>query len=141
MNNYFKSWSQADVEAHNQRVAKGQPAQLPKVGQPPKPKKLRPRLNKLETDFREELKRRGHTIIYEQAVTLKLGFDCRYTPDLVTVTLNPVETVCWEVKGPKVWDDAMVKLRVAARIYPWLTFVLVKRDDAGAWVDVIVPAE
>lgn len=55
-----------------------------------------------------------------QRITLRLGDDCRYTPDFdVQVADGTLEF--HEVKG--FWrDDARVKIRVAADRYPWYAF-------------------
>lgn len=59
-----------------------------------------------------------------QSITLKLAFDCRYTPDFFVVDgANEVEF--HECKGFE-REDAMVKLRVAARLFPF-KFLLVKK--------------
>jgi len=66
-----------------------------------------------------------------EALTLILGHDCRYTPDyLVVTTLGFLEL--HEVKGFH-RDDAMVKLRVAARLFPWFRFLLVEREGGGGF--------
>lgn len=60
-----------------------------------------------------------------QNITLKLADDCRYTPDFAWVNLiGKFEFI--EVKG--FWrDDARVKIKVAARMFPWAKFKAVKR--------------
>lgn len=60
-----------------------------------------------------------------EAVTLKLGFDCRYTPDFYVV-LESGAVELHEVKGGKAWDDAMVKLKAAATQFPQFTFVFAR---------------
>ena len=66
---------------------------------------------------------------FEQ-VTLKLAPDCRYTPDFWIVENDGSVTV-EETKG--FWrDDAKVKIRVAATLFPWLRFVAL-RLTKGAW--------
>lgn len=63
-----------------------------------------------------------------EAVTLKLGPDCRYTPDFLIVPwewpLLPLEL--HEVKGKHAWDDALVKLRAAAGAFPEFRFFLMR---------------
>ena len=65
-----------------------------------------------------------------QSVTLKLGDDCRYTPDFTGIDDNGHFTA-WEVKG-FMRDDALVKIKTAARQYRWIKFVLVRRVK-GRW--------
>jgi hypothetical protein len=69
------------------------------------------------------------------AVTLLLADRCRYTPDfLVEHADGRLELE--ETKG--FWrDDARVKIKVAARLYPMFTFTalrLRKQRDGGGWV-------
>lgn len=89
-------------------------------------------LNKTETAFREFLAQRfaGYSVL-SQSVTLKLANGCRYTPDfIVPAGLLPMHA--YEVKG-FMRDDAGVKLKVAASLYPWIKFHLVTRLRNGAW--------
>ena len=100
------------------------------------PKKRGP--NKLEQDWIDSLRYGSQpTWLGYEAITLKLAHDCRYTPD-----------VAWqrdgllyfdEVKG-FFRDDAKVKLKVAARLFPWATFRLITRVK-GDWRVEIIQAE
>lgn len=66
---------------------------------------------------------------FEQ-VTLKLAPDCRYTPDMYVVH-NDGSVEFEECKG--FWrDDAKVKIRVAARLFPEFKFTAL-RLVRGAW--------
>lgn len=67
--------------------------------------------------------------LYE-SVTLKLGPDCRYTPDFFVVT-TAGRFELHEVKGFR-REDAMVKLRVAAGMFTWFRFFLVEKRQ-GQW--------
>ncbi|MBW3636432.1 MAG: hypothetical protein KY445_08200 [Armatimonadetes bacterium] len=60
---------------------------------------------------------------------------CYYHPDFFT--LKEGKLTAWEVKGPQFWDDAKVKLKVAAKEYPFIRFVLVMRDQTG-WTETEV---
>lgn len=99
---------------------------------PPK-KRLRQKssggLNKLESDFLVELNC-THPIVHVQAVKLRLGNGVNYTADFFAFQDGKV--YAFEVKGPHAWDDAIVKLKVAATMYPWIAFRLVWRES-GAW--------
>ena len=65
-----------------------------------------------------------------QSVTLKIGDNCRYTPDFPAIKAGTL--TFFEVKG--FWrDDARVKIKVAARTFPWARFVAVRRKK-GSWV-------
>ena len=63
-----------------------------------------------------------------EGVTLKLAADTRYTPDFL-VMLDNGNLECWEAKG--FWrDDAKVKIKVAASLYPF-RFIAVKKKGNG----------
>lgn len=94
--------------------------------------------NKLERDFGAWLRERS-PIVHEQAVTLLIANGVRYTPDFV-VGLHPFYEGCnktpaylraYETKG-FMRDDANVKIKVAASVYPWIEFWLVKRAPKGS---------
>lgn len=89
-------------------------------------------LNKTEQAFSDYL--RGELFelqeMFTQAITLKIGNGCRYTPDFVT--RHGGHFAAYEVKG-FMRDDAAVKLKVAASLYPWITFYLVTKRKGGGW--------
>ena len=102
--------------------------------------RLGDRMNKTERAYAELLdvrQRAGQVAAwYFGALTLRLGDDCRYTPEFLV--LLPDGTVeLHEVKG-FFRDDARVKIRAAASSYPFL-FRLIRRDRAG-WHNEEVPA-
>lgn len=84
------------------------------------------KLNKTERDFLEHLRLiRPLSWFGIQCITLKLADDCRYTCDFWERTPSGL-LYAYEVKG--FWrDDAKVKIKVAARMFPWIRFVVVKR--------------
>lgn len=116
-------------------------------------------MNKLESEYSahlETLKKAGLIESYSfECETLKLGPDCRYTPDFRVVRLVQIDPyknetahpdVMWhehrvefhEVKGtrrkkgstttsPYCEDDALVKIKCAAELHPY-KFILVWRD-------------
>ncbi len=94
-------------------------------------KSVEERLNKTECRWLAELRRRQYGPIHIQAVILQIGHDCRYTCDFFTPLPRPR---FWEVKGFR-RDDAMVKLRVAARVHSWAKFVLVEWEKK-AWIEM-----
>jgi predicted nuclease of restriction endonuclease-like RecB superfamily len=88
-------------------------------------------LNKTERAFLEHLKRiYDRSPIYSQDVTLRIGNGTRYTPDFM-VDL-PGGAVFFETKG-FMRDDAAVKIKVAARMYPLFRFHLVTKGKKGTW--------
>jgi hypothetical protein len=74
-----------------------------------------------------------------QSVTLKIANGCRYTPDFLTLGKAAVpegeadafNLHAYEVKG-FMRDDAAVKIKVAASLYPWIRFTLATKDG-DAW--------
>ena len=68
------------------------------------------------------------------AVTLKLADDCRFTPDFLIEHIDG-RLEFEEIKG--FWrDDARVKIKVAARLFPVFTFTALrarKVRDGGGW--------
>jgi hypothetical protein len=101
-------------------------------------KTKRPLLNRTESLWKAELERRGHNAIYAQSITLRLGDDCRYLPDLVTITPaldGAFSMTCYETKAPHAFRKAgIVKIKAAAKQYPFIRFVLVMRDKSN-WTE------
>lgn len=95
-------------------------------------------MNKTEAayaaDVLERRKQTGEVIDYWfERFTFKLANDCRYTPDFV-VMLASGELECHETKG--YWqDDAKVKIRVAASLFPFRFVAIQKQSkkDGGGW--------
>ena len=117
-------------------------------------------LNKTEAAFYEHLKRtsagtqdpaNGYPqrvdVLAPQTMTLRLGNGVRYTPDFATVTHahtvgneSAAQTLrFYEVKG-YMRDDAAVKIKVAASLFPFWHFYLVTKAKGGAWnIDPVFP--
>jgi hypothetical protein len=100
-------------------------------------------LNKTEQAFLDTyLKPRcGETeFILAQAMTLRLGNGVRYTVDFVLGSTIPatndyedgVHLQAYEVKG-FMRDDAAVKVKVAAFMFPWIKFHLATKIKGGGW--------
>lgn len=97
-------------------------------------------MNKLESAFAGllELKRLApdcDDVIYHcfEPVKLRLGpnWKTSYCPDFMVMDSEGIITF-YEVKG--FWeDDARVKIKVAAEMYPLFRFVAV-RQEKGAWI-------
>jgi hypothetical protein len=77
-----------------------------------------------------------------QAVTLLLANGVRYTPDFASFSKTSGRIVAHEVKG-FMRDDAGVKLKVAASVYPAIHFHLVTKRSkkaGGGWdIQEILP--
>lgn len=85
-------------------------------------------LNKTEKDYLTFLVGQRPQWCGVKSITLKLGHDCRFTPDfwmLDETGLRAIDTkASWKGGQPHVEDDAMVKLKVAARLFPFIHFVI-----------------
>jgi hypothetical protein len=89
------------------------------------------KLNKTELAFLYWLRAsETHREITIQSLTFKLGDDCRYTPDFTAI--RDRRLYIYEIKGH--WrDDARVKIKTAARIYRWCTFIAAQKRKGGGW--------
>ncbi len=145
----------AEVEAHNARVANGRacggseaPAASPggaaAGSEPPKAVLTRfsvtettdeAALNKTEKRYYQHLKRQGYQWLAAQAVTLKIADDCRLTPDFAHITREG-QFVLTDVKGFQ-REDALIKMKVAARMFPWARFEIVTYTKSGWEITVV----
>lgn len=96
----------------------------------------KPRLNQTERRYRDTFLRpmlaSGEALgVLEQAVKFRLADATYYTPDLIAV-LPGGQWWIIEVKGARTWDDALVKFKVAAELYPWWRWTMVQWKD-GEW--------
>lgn len=99
------------------------------------------KMNNLERAWAGVLEERGEHPFFE-AVTLKIGADCRYTPDFF-VMRDDLSLWFYETKGYATGNHAhsLVKLKAAADKFPMFYFVLVTRDtkkDGGAWRERVI---
>jgi hypothetical protein len=95
-------------------------------------------MNRTETAYAadlEVLKAAGDVAWYRfEGLKLRLADSTFYTPDFA-VMLSNGEMQCHEVKGH--WqDDARVKIKVAAEMYPFRFLAVTARPkrDGGGWV-------
>lgn len=95
---------------------------------PPPPSEVG--LNKLETEFLGMLDRGPFSEVESQSIKFRLGGRTWYTPDFIARSVPGGDLWCFEVKG-FMRDDAAVKLKVAASMYPWITWVLVTKGKLG----------
>lgn len=91
-----------------------------------------PKLNKLETDWRNVLRVTlpPGTEILEQAIRLRIGNGAWYKPDLAAV-VNGVLTL-WECKGPKKVKGVakgVLAIKAAASLFKHFKFMLVWKDN------------
>ena len=93
-----------------------------------------PKMNKLESRYNQRLellKRADEIVDYRfEGITFKLADDTRYTPDFLVVFKDRFEL--HECKG-HMRDDARVKIMVAAKLFPWFKFVII-REEKGSFI-------
>jgi len=111
------------------------------------PRRLRqqtgPLMNKLEAEFfgRIRFLYPNFPPVRPHAKTFRLCNGVRYTPDF-TASCWPragdssTETA-WEVKGPKSWDDAIVKIKMAAHEFPEICWRFAWKEG-GIWQEQII---
>ena len=90
-----------------------------------------PRQNRWELEWAIQLKAQTHLTVMSHAMKLQLASGCWYEPDIFAWDAHLNRLLAYEVKG-FARDDAVVKLKVAARVYPWIAFWLVWKDK-GQW--------
>lgn len=87
------------------------------------------KLNKTEAAYLRYLRALNPRYLGIQNITLKLADDCRYTPDFFAID-NMGVLHAREVKG--FWrDDAKVKIKVAARLFPFIKFTVATKTKDG----------
>lgn len=153
--NPFANWKYSDVEGHNDRVrmktARQHNAEQG-VGEyefrpspppaPPAPPAMRirqsatPLMNKLETEFFNRLYTQypNYARPRAQAVKLRLCNGVTYSPDIFALDWpkegGPSGATAWEIKGKHIWEDAIVKIKVAAHEWPEIVFWLCWKEGA-----------
>lgn len=98
----------------------------------PAPVKKRDGINKTEAAYGEHLemlKKAGEIVDYRfEPLKLRLADKTYYNPDYLVI--YPGHFEIHEVKG--FWrDDARVKIKVAAEMFPWFLFRAIQRDGKG----------
>ena len=69
--------------------------------------------------------------IKAQGLTLLIANGTRYTPDfIVSPAGDDVHlAIAFEVKGARIWDGSLEKLKTAASQFPWIKFMLAVRKS------------
>lgn len=98
-------------------------------------------MNKTEAAFASALECRRvcgevKRFIFE-GITFKLGVRCRYTPDFAVFPAEGA-LILYDVKGRKgdryyAKDDALVKIKTAATIYPGFIWAITWQGKDGKW--------
>ena len=90
-------------------------------------------MNKTERAFAELLRHAGGIHQWgRESLTFRLAGRTRYTPDFA-VWPYAYPLVLVEIKGRWIRDDAAVKLKVAAEMYPRCQWWLVRREGRHGW--------
>ena len=98
----------------------------------------KPLLNKLEQEWFDILSGRfpNYPRPRAQAVRFKLCNGVTFTPDIFAVSWpqsnGPASPTAFEVKGKHAWDDAIVKIKMAAHEWPEIVWILAWKDN-GEW--------
>lgn len=87
------------------------------------------KLNKTEAAYLKYLRELNMKWIGIQNITLKLANDTRLTPDFSFIQ-NSGRFVFVDVKGFQ-REDALIKMKVAARQFPMFDFLIVKKAGTG----------
>ena len=102
------------------------------VAAPDKPrlKQNRAEMNKTERAYLEWMRRhQPHRDLLREAITLLVANGVRYTADFAEFMPTTESLVLHEVKGPYMREDAALKLKTAARVFPHIAFFLCTPAD------------
>lgn len=161
--NPFKGWSASQVAAHNERIVQQRTNKTAPIGlvaearqreqlkktqrldrrEPEsansfsiKPSHDEDKLNKTERAYLHHLRSQPNNVwVGVQNLTVKIADDCRLTPDFAVLDARGKLTLI-DVKGFQ-REDALIKMKVAARLFPMFEFSIVKREGFG-WSERIV---
>lgn len=133
------------LDAHNARVANPAMSQVPatenaitrQIDLSSRPNTDEEKLNKTERAYLWHLRKLNVPNLRIQQMILKLADDCRLTVDFTYVNANG-RLVFVDVKGGFWREDAKIKIKVAARMYPEFVFVVATRDKTGQWNEQII---
>lgn len=132
-------WTKEQLEAHraklNSKSSDATAAAGGGVKAKGKPQQKKDGMNRLEAEYAqilEDRKRKGEIAewMYD-AISLRLARSTFYHPDFL-VMLPDGTLEIHETKG-FMRDDAAVKLKTAAALFPFLTFFLVTKPRGGGW--------
>lgn len=97
-----------------------------------------PAMNKTEAEYAGMLEAQrlaGAVLAWQyEAVTLKLAYNTRYTPDFMVVAADGALEF-HETKGGFIREDGWLKLKIAAARFPFRFFLCQKaaKKDGGGW--------
>lgn len=128
------TWTEADLLNYERNKTKSPKPVVPFPLE--KPMNIAPstdvdKLNKTERAYHQHLVCMNYQWLGVQNITLKLANDCRLTCDFAYLDKDG-QLVLIDVKGFQ-REDALIKIKVAARQFPWIRFAIVKRVKGGGW--------
>ena len=132
------NWTQEQYDDYIQsRLVNEPPHGVKRSSQPARLRHTSGEMNKTEAAYAQELEMRKRVGEIEwwafESIKLRLADRTFYTPDFAVVIAGGM---CFhEVKGH--WeDDARVKIKVAAKLFPHFTFIALTKipvKDGGGW--------
>jgi hypothetical protein len=143
MTNPFKDWDESKAAEHNQRVANRKAVSRTTVsadelvaGKRVRQSHKQP--NKLEAEwgkiilsqYQSQYPRHPRPRYNAKAYLIANGL--RFTPDWTASYWDGRVETAWEVKGPRAWDGALDKLKMAATAWPEVRWILVWKE-MGQW--------
>jgi hypothetical protein len=69
--------------------------------------------------------------LFYEAIKLRIDATCWYTPDYFSPELMTV----YEVKGPHIFEDSVIKFKAARAIHKWLAFEMWQYRN-GVWREI-----
>lgn len=110
-----------------------------------RPKRVPGEMNKTEQRYEQEVilpKYKAGDINWYgfEALTFKLAPDTRYTPDFIVQlsdgTIEAIDVKAGKKDGkPLCEDDALVKMKTAAQLFPVQFLMTWRLKDTGAWTE------
>ena len=132
---FDESWFQEEMRkkaARLERDLAGVPVPEKVVAHPTRKQRMNKTEARYAEQFLEPAKRAGHILDYQfEAIKLRLADNTWYSPDFLVTERDYTQSI-HEVKGGFVREDAWVKLKVIAELYP--QFAVQKCQEVkGKW--------
>lgn len=130
------------IAARNAEVQRNFNQKLKPVVPPPTPtppvialpKSKRDELNKTELRYLALLGTRGYQDIRIHAIRFRIAGKCYYTPEFYC--FHEGRQYVWEVKGNFEYEDAIIKLKATAALWPAFIFVIARwKPKEGGWFE------
>lgn len=136
LSNASKSFREKNPHIYKQLGDKPESPGLTSVVSNINPRRKAKEPNKTETEFGMHLYLQCKQQPRFEAVKLRIGDNCYYTPDWM-VPRDGEKPIFYEVKGGHVWDDSIVKFKAAVEIHgSWADFQLHQKKK-GSWTRLL----